>query len=241
MQAWSWNILFLRKCAYAAIFAAFFAFAALPATNAATPAKAPAKGAAAAAKKTPPATELKIPEPPASVGEAKIVEPDKAKIPTPDKSKLVRSVKSFSERMKELNDKNKKKTKPVKLRQHVVDARVVAWGRDAESAENAALDSARRLVGGKGKFLVKDSVFYTDSSSKYICAVRINFSDQIPENWYMESEMATGFGRDYERAYSSAMMKAIGKAKTFDAKRNGATPKPQLNLELSHTTALSRL
>ena len=218
MQALSWNILFLRKCAYAAIFAAFFAFAALPATNAATPAKAPAKGAAAAAKKaaaapkkTPPATELKIPEPPASVGETKIVEPDKSKIPTPDKSKLVRSVKSFSERMKELNDKNKKKTKPVKLRKHVVDARVVAWGRDAESAENAALDSARRLVGGKGKFLVKDSVFYTDSSSKYICAVRINFSDQIPENWYMESEMATGFGRDYERAYSSAMMKAIGK------------------------------
>lgn len=51
MQALSWNILFLRKCAYAAIFAAFFAFAALPATNAATPAKAPAKGAAAAAKK----------------------------------------------------------------------------------------------------------------------------------------------------------------------------------------------
>ena len=44
MQALSWNILFLRKCAYAAIFAAFFAFAALPATNAATPAKAPAKG-----------------------------------------------------------------------------------------------------------------------------------------------------------------------------------------------------
>lgn len=90
MQALSWNILFLRKCAYAAIFAAFFAFAALPATNAATPAKAPAKGAAAAAKKaaaapkkTPPATELKIPEPPASVGETKIVEPDKSKIPTP--------------------------------------------------------------------------------------------------------------------------------------------------------------
>lgn len=73
MQALSWNILFLRKCAYAAIFAAFFAFAALPATNAATPAKAPAKGAAAAPKKTPPATELKIPEPPASVGETKIV------------------------------------------------------------------------------------------------------------------------------------------------------------------------
>ena len=87
MQALSWNILFLRKCAYAAIFAAFFAFAALPATNAATPAKAPAKGAAkkaaAAPKKTPPATELKIPEPPASVGETKIVEPDKSKIPTP--------------------------------------------------------------------------------------------------------------------------------------------------------------
>ena len=117
MQAWSWNILFLRKCAYATIFAAFFVFAAFSTANAATAAKAPAKGAASAAtkaasatKKTPPATELKIPEPPASVGEAKIVEPDKAKIPTPDKSKLVRSVKSFSERMKELNDKNKKKT-----------------------------------------------------------------------------------------------------------------------------------
>lgn len=237
MQAWSWNILFLHKCAYAAIFAAFFAFAALPATNAATPAKAPAKGAAAAAKKaaaapkkTPPATELKIPEPPASVGETKIVEPDKSKIPTPDKSKLVRSVKSFSERMKELNDKNKKKTKPVKLRKHVVDARVVAWGRDAESAENAALDSARRLVGGKGKFLVKDSVFYTDSSSKYICAVRINFSDQIPENWYMESEMATGFGRDYERAYSSAMMKAIGKAKNIRRKKEWGNAKATTEL-----------
>ena len=85
MQAWSWNILFLRKCAYATIFAAFFVFAAFSTANAATPAKAPAKGAAAAPKKTPPATELKIPEPPASVGEAKIVEPDKAKIPTPDK------------------------------------------------------------------------------------------------------------------------------------------------------------
>ena len=92
------------------------------------------------------ATELKIPEPPASVGEAKIPEPDKSKIAVPDKSKLVRSVKSFSERMKELN--GKKKDKPVKLRKHVVDARVVAWGRDAESAENAALDSARRLVCG---------------------------------------------------------------------------------------------
>lgn len=174
--------------------------------------------------------EIKIPEPPASVGETKIVEPDKSKIPTPDKSKLVRSVKSFSERMKELNDKNKNKTKPVKLRKHVVDARVVAWGRDAESAENAALDSARRLVGGKGKFLVKDSVFYTDSSSKYICAVRINFSDQIPENWYMESEMATGFGRDYERAYSSAMMKAIGKAKNIRRKKEWGNAKATTEL-----------
>ena len=44
MQAWSWNILFLRKCAYATIFAAFFVFAAFSTANAATPAKAPAKG-----------------------------------------------------------------------------------------------------------------------------------------------------------------------------------------------------
>lgn len=140
----------------------------------------------------------------------------------------MRSVKSFSERMKELN--GKKKDKPVKLRKHVVDARVVAWGRDAESAENAALDSARRLVGGKGKFLVKDSVFYADSANKYICAVRINFSDYIPENWYMESEMSTGFGRDYERAYSSAMMKAIGKAKNIRRKKEWGNAKTTTEL-----------
>lgn len=189
-------------------------------------AKKPAAPAAKPAAKK--AAELKMPEPPASVEEAKISEPDKSKIATPDKSKLVRSVKSFSDRMKELN--GKKKDKPVKLRKHVVDARVVAWGRDAESAENAALDSARRLVGGKGKFLVKDSVFYADSANKYICAVRINFSDQIPENWYMESEMSTGFGRDYERAYSSAMMKAIGKAKNIRRKKEWGNAKAATEL-----------
>lgn len=201
-----------------------------PKPAAAKKAPAPAKKAVQPAAKAAPkaATELKIPEPPASVGEAKIPEPDKSKIATPDKSKLVRSVKSFSEKMKELNAK--KKDKPVKLRKHVVDARVVAWGRDAESAENAALDSARRLVGGKGKFLVKDSVFYADSANKYICAVRINFSDQIPENWYMESEMSTGFGRDYERAYSSAMMKAIGKAKNIRRKKEWGNAKATTEL-----------
>ena len=77
---------------------------------------------------------------------------------------------------------------------------------------------------------LKDSVFYTDSSSKYICAVRINFSDQIPENWYMESEMATGFGRDYERAYSSAMMKAIGKAKNIRRKKEWGNAKATTEL-----------
>lgn len=215
------------SCAFpAALYAA--AKSPKPAAAKADAPKAPRPAARPAANGAKAATELKIPEPPASVGEAKIPEPDKSKIAVPDKSKLVRSVKSFSEKMKELN--GKKKDKPVKLRKHVVDARVVAWGRDAESAENAALDSARRLVGGKGKFLVKDSVFYADSANKYICAVRINFSDYIPENWYMESEMSTGFGRDYERAYSSAMMKAIGKAKNIRRKKEWGNAKTTTEL-----------
>lgn len=192
-----------------------------------------AANAPAAAKKVAPAgapSSLKLPKPPASVGEQKVIEPNKTKIALPDKSKLVHSIKSFRERMKELNSKNKKAKKPVKLRKHIVDARVVAWGRDPEDAESAAIENARRLVSNKSKFLVKDSVFYSDSSRKYICAIRINFSDQIPENWYMESEMVTGFGRDYEHAYSSAMMKAICKAKNIRRKKEWGSSKTNTEL-----------
>lgn len=180
-----------------------------------TPAKKPVAKAATTAKKAAAPTSLKLPEPPPTAGIQNILTPDKNKIALPDKSKLAPTAKTFTETMKEINDKKAPKKKKIKLRKQIMDARVVAWGKSAEGAESAALNAVRKLVGNKAKFLIKDCIFYTDTSSRVICAMRVNFSDQIPENWYLESEMTTGFGKDYERAYSAALIKAIGKAKSI--------------------------
>jgi len=110
----------------------------------------------------------------------------------------------------------KKAKKPVKARKFVVDTKVIAWGREASDAESMANGRALRLVGAQGdKYLIKDAAYvYDSSSSKYICSLRVNFEDQMPETWYLETEMTTGFGKNYERAYFDAMSKAAARVNT---------------------------
>lgn len=109
--------------------------------------------------------------------------------------------------------KKKKPKKIVKIRKQVVDAKVAVWGRTAEAAEALAYEAARKLVGSKDDYLVKDSIFIYEAANRVICTLRINFTDEIPETWYLETEMVSGFGKTYERAYKQALDKAVGRAK----------------------------
>lgn len=178
------------------------AIGAKPAAKA--PAKAAAKPAApkavakAAAKPTGPIS-LKAP---ITAGFQNVVSPDSKTIMNPDKTKSIASAKSFSEQLEEL-EKGKapdKKKKAVKMRKQIIDGKVCVWGRSAEDAEMYASEAIRKFVGKKAMFKVKDSLFIADSP-KYICMVRFNYSDEIPETWCLETEMVTGFGKTRERAY----------------------------------------
>ena len=85
----------------------------------------------------------------------------------------------------------KKPKKIVKIRKQVVDAKVAVWGRTAEAAEALAYEAARKLVGSKDDYLVKDSIFIYEAANRVICTLRINFTDEIPETWYLETEMVS--------------------------------------------------
>ena len=189
-----------------------------------------------AAKKAVQSAATKIPTPPPMVGLQKIVAPDSAKNLVPDKSKIVTPVKSFTEALKELEkqkakDKNAKAAakpakKKVKSRQQVIDALLTCWAKRGPDAESYANNAARKLVGNKSKYLVKDSVFIADSN-EVICQLRINFTTQIPETWYLETEMTTGFGSTYERAYNESLAKAAGKANKVQSVADWANAKAE--------------
>lgn len=151
---------------------------------------------------------------PAMAGVRDVVSPDSKAIKTPDKGKSIASAKSFSEQLKELEKgKNQsKKKKPVRMRKQVIDGKVCVWGRTAEDAEMYASEAIRKFVGRKANFRVKDSVFVSDSP-KFICMVRFNYSDEMPETWFLETEMVTGFGKSKERAYADAICKATTRVK----------------------------
>ena len=108
----------------------------------------------------------------------------------------------------------KKQKKKVKIRSFVVDTKVIAWGRTASDASSYATQNAMRVVGNKGNFLIKDAVLVSDPNGTWVCILRVNFKDEMPETWYLETEMCPGFGSTYERAYNNALQKSISKVKT---------------------------
>lgn len=176
--------------------------------------KAAAKPAAPQKKAPPKPTKPLELTAPAMAGVKDVVSPDSKAIKTPDKGKSIASAKSFSEQLKELEKgKNQsKKKKPVRMRKQVIDGKVCVWGRTAEDAEMYASEAIRKFVGRKANFRVKDSVFVSDSP-KFICMVRFNYSDEMPETWFLETEMVTGFGKSKERAYADAICKATTRVK----------------------------
>ena len=205
------------------------------AADAKTAAKAPASKTAAKTAANPVATPAKTaakvpaapPGPkvltaPPMIGLQNIVSPDKSKIASPDQGKAIASAKSFTEQLKELEkSKNNGKEKPVKMRAQVVDGKVCVWGRNPEDAEMSAGEAVRKYVGRRSKYQLKDSTFLSDSS-RYICTLRFNYKDQMPENWYLESEMVTGFGKTKERAYFDAMTRAAARSKNVQGKAEWA-------------------
>ena len=136
--------------------------------------------------------------------------------PTPPAvKKATASAKSYTERMQELEKKAApKKKKTVRIRKQVVDGKVCVWGRTAEDAEMGAAEAVRKFVGKKADFKVKDSAFVNDSP-KFICMVRFNYTDEMPDTWCLETEMVTGFGRTRERAFSDAMLRASARVKNM--------------------------
>lgn len=209
-----------------------------PAAKAAAPAagKAASKAAPAAT-----ATATKSLTPPPIAGMQKVVAPDKAKILDPDKSKVAKKAKSYTETLEDAEKaKNPKKAvakkqqkKLIKSRKIVVDAQIMGWGSKASVANNASLEQARKLVGTKKDFLVKDMYFGSDNG-KYMAYTRINFDCLVPENWYLETQMVVGFsaGGTYERAYNDAMMQAAGMVKSI---QNSSTWKAANNTSVSNT------
>lgn len=133
----------------------------------------------------------------------------------PAVKKAMASAKSYTERMQELEKKAApKKKKTIRIRKQVVDGKVCVWGRTAEDAEMGASEAVRKFVGKKADFKVKDSAFVSDSP-KYICMVRFNYTDEMPDTWCLETEMVTGFGRTKERAFSDAMLRASARVKNM--------------------------
>lgn len=166
-------------------------------------AAATATTAAVAAAKTATPPPAKTTTPPKQVATAA-----KTAVAAPASNSLVKTDKNTAK----AETKKSKPKKIVKVRKQVVDSKVVVWGRSAEAAEALAHEAARKLVGAKDSYLIKDTVFVYESASRVICMQRVNFTDEIPETWYLETEMVTGFGKSYERAYQDALEKAASKA-----------------------------
>ncbi len=135
------------------------------------------------------------------------------KTPTPDKIVEKNSVvEKFAPQLK--NEKKQEKKKQVKMRKQVVDGKVCMWGRTAEDAERFASEAVRKFVGKRSDFQFKDSVIATDGG-KFYCMLRFNYTDKIPETWYLESEMVTGFGKNKLRAFADAVSRAKTRVKTI--------------------------
>ena len=169
--------------------------------EAATAVQPVAKAATTAAKTTATATPTKTATPPKQVA-------------TAAKTVVAKTSSSLVQQKAPAKPEQKKKVKKiVKVRKQVVDAKIAVWGRTAEQAEALAMEAARKLVGSKDNYLIKDTLFIYEAANRVICTLRVNFTDEMPETWYLESEMVTGFGKSYERAFQEALVKAAGKAK----------------------------
>ena len=123
--------------------------------------------------------------------------------------------------VKPTSDNNKKNPpkKKVKTKSVVVDCKLVAFARTASDAEAAADALAVSVSSGKLKPLIKDAVFMTDSTGRVACLKRMNYTDQIPENWYLETQMVVGFSSiSYERAYNDAVQRSSSKVKSIQEK-----------------------
>ncbi len=190
-----------------------------------------------AAKQAVKGAVAKIPTPPPMVGVQKVVSPDSSKNLVPDKSKLVAKAKSFTEAIQDLEKQKAKANKgkaaaakplkkKVKSRKQVVDALLNCWANRGVDAESAATNAARKLVGNKNRYLIKDSTYIVDGK-RVICQLRINFSTYIPETWYLETEMVTGFSTTKERAYNAALEKAQAKANKVQSVADWANSKAE--------------
>jgi len=180
------------------------------AAPAAKPAAKPAEAAKAAAKTAAPASAAA--KAPAKAA-AKAAQPAaNAQKPAAAAAPKVESV--VDKFAPQLKQKEPKKKKAVKMRKQVIDGKVCAWGRTAEDAELGAAEAVRKFVGKKSDFQIKDCVIAADGA-RFYCLLRFNYSDQIPETWYLETEMVAGFGNTYLRAFSNAISKAQARVKSI--------------------------
>ncbi len=113
-------------------------------------------------------------------------------------------------------EKTPEKKKKVKMRKQVIDGKVCVWGRTPEDSELSASDAVRKFVGRKNDFQFKDSTIASDGG-KFYCMLRFNFTDQIPETWYLETEMTTGFGKNKLRAFADAVTRARSRVKSVSS------------------------
>ena len=145
----------------------------------------------------------------------KVVAKAPAKTPAKVVAKVVKKESVVEKFAPQLKPKEKKpaKKKAVKMRKQVIDGKVCMWGSSAEDSETSADAAVRKFVGRKGDFQVKDCVITADGG-KFYCLMRFNYSDQIPETWYLETEMVTGFGKNKMRAFSNAVSKARSRVKS---------------------------
>lgn len=143
------------------------------------------------------------------------------KTPAKPVTKVVKKesvVEKFVAPLKKTDNKPKKK-KAIKMRKQIIDGKVCTWGNSAEDSELSADGAVRKFVGRKGDFQIKDCVITADGG-KYYCLMRFNYSDQIPETWYLETEMVTGFGKNKMRAFSNAISKARSRVKSIRSSRD---------------------
>lgn len=124
---------------------------------------------------------------------------------------LTKSTLSYKPTVKKVQAKKKVKTKQV-----VIDCKIVAFARTASDAEAAADALAVSMSSGKIKPLIKDSTFMSDTTGRIACLKRMNYTDKIPDNWYLETQMVVGFSsRSYEQAYNNALQRSAQKVKSI--------------------------
>ncbi len=147
----------------------------------------------------------------ATAAAAKTVPVDPKKLAEDAKKKKLADEQAEALKKKNASDaarKAKKQALQKRTRTHTVDVQFVSWSVKASDAEESCHFMASKASASNG-YIQRDTIFLKDNSlSKFICTMRVNIKDNIPDTWYLETAHVAGFGVNMQRAYEDAKGRA---------------------------------